>query len=149
MLIHSVYFWLKPELTDAERANFRAEVQKLSAVRTIEKIYVGPPASLRERDVTERSFDVALTIVFRDGPAHDAYQVDPIHLAFVERNQRSWTRVQVYDSLEGRPARRSRSARSTFDRDAGWMPGSVAARRSCGTCLLRPTPSARRPVVPR
>jgi len=100
MLIHSVYFWLKPELTDAERANFRAEVQKLSAVRTIEKIYVGPPASLRERDVTERSFDVALTIVFRDGPAHDAYQVDPIHLAFVERNPRSWTRVQVYDSQE-------------------------------------------------
>jgi hypothetical protein len=100
MLIHSVYFWLKPDLTAAERANFRAEVRKLSAVRTIEKIYVGPPASLRERDVTERSFDIALTIVFRDGPAHDAYQVDPIHLAFVERNQRSWTRVQVYDSEE-------------------------------------------------
>ena len=47
-----------------------------------------------------RSFDVALTIVFKDGPAHDAYQVDPIHLAFVERNQRSWVRVQVFDSEE-------------------------------------------------
>jgi Stress responsive A/B Barrel Domain len=100
MLIHSVYFWLKPDLAAADRANFRAEVEKLSAVRTVERLYVGPPASLRERDVTERSFDMALTIVFRDGPAHDAYQVDPIHLAFVERNQRSWTRVQVFDSQE-------------------------------------------------
>jgi Stress responsive A/B Barrel Domain len=100
MLIHSVYFWLKTDLTAAERDHFRAEVKRLSAVRTIEKIYVGAPASIRERDVTERSFDIALTIVFKDGPAHDAYQVDPIHLAFVERNKASWTRVQVYDSQE-------------------------------------------------
>lgn len=100
MLIHSVYFWLKTDLTTAERDHFRAEVKRLSAVRTIEKIYVGPPASLRERDVTERSFDLALTIVFRDGSAHDAYQVDPVHLAFVERNKASWTRVQVFDSEE-------------------------------------------------
>jgi hypothetical protein len=41
---------------------------------------------------------VALTILFRDGPAHDAYQVDPIHLAFVEGNREAWLRVQVYDS---------------------------------------------------
>lgn len=100
MLIHSVYFWLKNDLTGAERDYFRAEVKKLSAVRTIEKIYVGSPATIRERDVTERSFDVALTIVFKDGPAHDAYQVDPVHLAFVERNRASWTRVQVFDSEE-------------------------------------------------
>jgi hypothetical protein len=100
MLVHSVYFWLKPELTAAERAHFREEVTRLAAVRTIEKIYVGEPAGIAERSVTDRSFDVALTIVFKDGPAHDAYQVDPIHLAFVERNQRSWVRVQVFDSEE-------------------------------------------------
>jgi hypothetical protein len=100
MLIHSVYFWLRTDLTPAQRASFRTEVGKLAGVRTIEKIYVGLPASIRERDVTDRSFDVALTIVFRDGAAHDSYQVDPIHLAFVERNQEFWTRVQVYDSEE-------------------------------------------------
>jgi hypothetical protein len=100
MLIHSVYFWLKPGLTAAQRANFRTEVMKLAAVRTIGKIYVGAPASVPERSVTERSFDLALTVVFKDGAAHDAYQVDPIHLAFVDRNQSSWTRVQVFDSEE-------------------------------------------------
>jgi len=44
MLIHSVYFWLKPGLTPAQRANFRAEVGKLSAVRTVGKLYVGARA---------------------------------------------------------------------------------------------------------
>jgi hypothetical protein len=100
MLIHAVFFWLKPGVTDAERAHFTSEVRKLSAVRTVDKLYVGAPAKIAERSVTDRSFDVALTIVFRDGPAHDAYQVDPVHLAFVERNKAVWTRVQVYDSDE-------------------------------------------------
>jgi stress responsive alpha/beta barrel protein len=100
MLIHSVYFWLKPGLTPAQRPHFRSEVQKLAAIRTVEKLYVGAPAAIAKRDVTDRSFDVALTIIFRDGAAHDAYQVDPIHLAFVEGNKESWTRVQVFDSEE-------------------------------------------------
>jgi hypothetical protein len=100
MLIHSVYFWLKPGLTPAQRAAFTSEVKKLSAIRPIEKIYVGSPSGIAERSVTDRSFDVALTIVFRDGPGHDAYQVDPVHLAFVERNKDSWTKVLIYDSEE-------------------------------------------------
>jgi Stress responsive A/B Barrel Domain len=100
MVIHSVFFWLKTGLSARERAHFRSEVGKLGSIKTIEKIYIGVPASLAERSVTERSFDVALTIVFRDGAAHDAYQVDPVHLAFVEDNRASWTRVQVFDSEE-------------------------------------------------
>jgi hypothetical protein len=100
MLIHSVYFWLNPGLTPAQRPHFRSEVQKLAAIRTVEKLYVGAPASIAKRDVTDRSFDVALTIIFKDGAAHDAYQVDPIHLAFVGGNKASWTRVQVFDSEE-------------------------------------------------
>jgi len=98
MLIHSVYFWLKPGLTAAGRANFRAEVGKLAAIRTIERIHIGAPATVPERSVTDRSFDLALTIEFRDAAAHDAYQVDPVHLAFVDGNNSAWARVQVFDS---------------------------------------------------
>ena len=100
MLIHAVFFWLKPDLSPAQRADFISEVKKLSAVKTIDRVYVGTPAKIEKRSVTERSFDVALTLVFKDGPAHDSYQVDPIHLAFVERNKDSWTKVLVYDSEE-------------------------------------------------
>ena len=100
MLVHSVLFWLKPDLTQAQREHFLAEVRRLGAIKSIDRIYAGPPATIAKRDVTDRSFDVALTIVFRDGPAHDAYQVDPVHQAFVERNKAFWTRVQIFDSEE-------------------------------------------------
>jgi hypothetical protein len=100
MLIHSVYFWLKSGLTPAERTHFVSEVKKLAAIGSVSKIYVGGPAKIAERAVTDRSFDIALTIVFADGPAHDAYQVDPIHLAFVSGNKETWTKVQIYDSQE-------------------------------------------------
>ena len=98
MLIHAVYFWLRADLAAAQRSDFISEVKKLSAVRTIEKLYVGTPAPIAAREVTDRSFDVALTIIFRDGSAHDAYQVDPLHLIFVEKNKTSWSRVSIYDS---------------------------------------------------
>jgi hypothetical protein len=100
MLIHSVIFWLRPGLTPAEKSHFTAEVRKLSAISSVAKLYVGGPAAIPERNVTDRSFDVALTIVFKDGAAHDAYQVDPIHLAFVEGNKATWTKVQIFDSQE-------------------------------------------------
>jgi hypothetical protein len=98
MLVHSVYFWLKPRLAASKRAGFRAEVEKLAAIPTVGKIYIGAPAALAERSVTDRSFDLALTLLFKSADDHDAYQVHPIHVAFVKRNQASWTRVQVYDS---------------------------------------------------
>jgi hypothetical protein len=100
MMVHAVFFWLRPGLTDAQRSSFRAEVARLAAARTVGTIYVGGPAPTPEREVTEKGFDLALTIIFKDTAAHDAYQVDPVHLAFVERNRHLWTRVQVFDSQE-------------------------------------------------
>jgi Stress responsive A/B Barrel Domain len=100
MLIHSVYFWLKPGLTPAGRRRFRAELGRLAAIRTVGKVYIGAPAALAQRPVTERGFDFALTIVFRDAAAHDAYQVDPVHEAFVKATKASWARVRVFDSQE-------------------------------------------------
>ena len=32
--------------------------------------------------------------------AQDAYQIDPIHLAFVENYKHLWTKVVVYDSVD-------------------------------------------------
>jgi hypothetical protein len=100
MLIHSVYFWLKPGVGPAGRRRFRAELGKLAAIRTVGRIYIGVPAALRERAVTERGFAFALTIVFRNAAAHDAYQVHPIHEAFVRAAKPLWSRVRVFDSEE-------------------------------------------------
>ncbi|HWL14776.1 MAG TPA: Dabb family protein [Opitutus sp.] len=98
MLVHSVYFWLKPELSDAQRADFRRGVESLAGIKSVEKVYVGTPAATPKRAVIDDSYSVALTVLCRDLAAQDAYQIDPIHLAFVEQFKTFWTRVQIYDS---------------------------------------------------
>ena len=98
MLIHTVYFWLKPELTAAQRADFRRGVESLGGIKVVEKTYVGAPAATGKRPIIDDSYSVALTVVCKDIAAHDAYQVDPIHLAFVEKFKTFWVRVQIYDA---------------------------------------------------
>jgi len=98
MLFHNVYFWLKPELTPAQRAEFRRGVESLAGIKAVAKVDVGVPAPTGDRPVIERSYDVALIVQCRDLAAHDAYQVDPLHLAFVANFKTYWTRVQIYDS---------------------------------------------------
>ena len=98
MLYHCVYFWLKPELTPAQRAEFRRGVETLKGIKSAEKISVGVPAGTTRRPVIDSSYDVALIVECKDVAAEAAYQVDPIHLAFVEKFKTFWTRVQIYDS---------------------------------------------------
>ncbi|MBL9205982.1 MAG: Dabb family protein [Opitutaceae bacterium] len=98
MLVHSVYFWLKPELTAAQRAEFRQGVESLRGISATEKVYVGVPAGVPDRPIIDKSFAIGLTVVCKDVAAHNAYQVDPIHLAFIERFKPYWSRVQIYDA---------------------------------------------------
>ena len=98
MLYHCVYFWLKPELTAAQRADFRASLETLKGIKAVSKISIGVPAATTRRPVIDASYDFALIVECRDVAAEAAYQVDPLHLAFVEKCKSCWTRVQIYDS---------------------------------------------------
>ena len=98
MLFHCVYFWLKPELTAAQRADFRRGVESLAAIKSVVATSIGGPAPTTARLVIDHSFDVALIVQCRDVAAEAAYQIDPIHLAFVAQFKSRWTRVQIYDS---------------------------------------------------
>jgi Stress responsive A/B Barrel Domain len=98
MLVHTVYFWLKPDLTTAQRDEFRHGVESLGVIKAINTIYVGTPADVPDRPIVDRSYSFALTVVCQDVAAHNAYQIDPIHRAFVERFKPFWTRVQIYDA---------------------------------------------------
>ena len=98
MLVHTVYFWLKPELTAAQRAEFRRGVESLGGIKAVEKVHVGTPAATERRPIIDHTYSVALTVLCQNVAAHDAYQVDPIHLAFVEQFKTFWTRVQIYDA---------------------------------------------------
>ena len=98
MLFHCVYFYLKPELTPAQRADFRRGVETLAGIKSVEKVSIGVPAGTTPRPVIDANYDVALVVQCRDVAAEAAYQVDPLHLAFVEKYKTFWTRVQIYDS---------------------------------------------------
>ena len=74
-------------------------LESLRAIRSTEAVYVGMPAALPDRPTRESSYAFALTVLFKDIAAHDAYQVDPLHKAFIQDFGSLWARVQVYDAL--------------------------------------------------
>jgi hypothetical protein len=98
MLVHSVFFWLKPELTDAQRAEFLRGLESLKGIAAIRQIYIGTPAATGKRPVIDDTYSYALTTIFDGLAGQDAYQVDPLHLAFVQNCKQFWNRVQIYDA---------------------------------------------------
>ena len=98
MLVHTVFFWLKPELTAAQLAAFRRGVESLGTIKAVDKCYVGTPAKTERRPIIDASYSVALTVIVKDIAAHDAYQMDPIHLKFIAECKTFWSRVQIYDA---------------------------------------------------
>lgn len=98
MLVHTVFFWLKKELSADQAAQFRAGVERLKDINHAEAVYVGTPAQTAERPVIDQSYGVCLTVILKDIPAHDAYQADPIHQEFIAQFKDSWEAVKVYDA---------------------------------------------------
>lgn len=99
MFVHSVYFWLRPDLSAEEQDRFVREATALKEIRSVRHAWVGTPAET-DRPVIDRSYSYALTVVFDDEAAHDEYQVDPIHDRFREQCAPLWNRVLIYDSVD-------------------------------------------------
>jgi hypothetical protein len=100
MLIHTVIFWLHPDLDASQRESFRREgLESLRAIPSVGSLHIGSPAPIPPRPVVDASYSFALTILFDDVAAHDAYQVHPIHRAFVDNFKARWERVQIYDAV--------------------------------------------------
>ncbi len=98
MLVHSVYFWLKEGLSEEDKKNFYAGVESLKDISCVEACFVGTPAATEARPIIDHSYDVALTVVLQDVAAHDQYQVDPIHLKFVETFKCMFAKLVIYDA---------------------------------------------------
>lgn len=97
MLVHSVYFWLKPGYSDEERAAFRAGLESLAGIPVVKSIYVGTPSATPPRPVIDASYDFGLAVVLDDLAGHDVYQTHALHLAFLKQFGACWERVQIYD----------------------------------------------------
>jgi len=98
MFVHSVYFWLKDELTYEQLDAFRKHLAALGEIPSVKALYVGTPAATAERPVIDSSYTFGVTVVFDDVIGHDAYQVSPAHRAFVKEHSSMWDRIVVYDA---------------------------------------------------
>jgi len=97
--IHHVYFWLHNPDSKEDLQQLLDGLRKLTAVSTIRQFHIGVPANT-SRGVIERSYAVSWLAIFDNAADQDSYQVDPIHLKFVEENAHVWQKVIVYDSIE-------------------------------------------------
>jgi Stress responsive A/B Barrel Domain len=99
MLVHNVFFSLKDNSPKAK--DKLIEACKKYLTKHPGEIYfaAGPIADDFKREVNDRDFDVALTIVFEDRKAHDLYQDAARHKQFIDENKDNWKKVRVFDSL--------------------------------------------------
>lgn len=99
--IHHVYFWLK-NVNSTEDSNLLIEgLKKLAAAPTLKDFHIGIPAGTH-RDVVDNSYVASWLALFDSKEDHDSYQIDPIHLKFVEECSHLWDRVVVYDTLSAK-----------------------------------------------
>jgi hypothetical protein len=99
IFIHHVYFWLaEPENRESKKA-LVAGLQKLSSVKTIRRYSIGVPANT-SRDVIDSSYSISWILIFDNAADQESYQVDPIHLKFVDECKHLWKKVVVYDTVD-------------------------------------------------
>ena len=98
MLVHTVIFWLKNDLSDEERSTFFKEVATLGTIPSVEDFHLGTPAQTLKRPVIDDSYDCAVTVVLQDLAAQDQYQIDPIHQEFIDTCSSFWERVVIFDA---------------------------------------------------
>ena len=97
-IAHMVYFSLVDNSPEQVQ-HLLAEMKKyLDGHPGLEFFGCGTLVPDLSRPVNDKGFDVSLHTVFADRAAHDAYQIDPRHLAFIEKNKANWKQVRVFDS---------------------------------------------------
>lgn len=97
--VHSVYFWLRPELSAEQHKAFVRGLESLRGIENVRDGWIGVPAAT-DRPIIDRSYSYALTLVFANDAEQNAYQVHPVHDRFRQDFETFWTRVQIYDSVE-------------------------------------------------
>jgi hypothetical protein len=96
--VHAVYFWLREDLSAADRAKFADGLESLRSIEGVRDGYIGVPAPT-DRPVIERGYSRSLVLIFPDKAAHDAYQIHPVHDRFREDCGGFWTAIRIYDSV--------------------------------------------------
>ncbi len=97
-LSHAVYFTLKKRTPEAAAKLVASCEQHLTGHPGTVFFSVGTCAAEYDREVNDRDYDVALTIVFESHAAHEVYQTAPRHEQFIAENATDWAKVRVFDA---------------------------------------------------
>ncbi|KLT66987.1 Dabb family protein [Pedobacter sp. BMA] len=97
MIAHHVLFWLKADITEEQKAAFRASLQTLEDIEVVKTFHIGTPAPI-ERAVVDTTYTFSLILIFEDLAAHDVYQVHPLHKAFLDEFKQYFENVIIYDA---------------------------------------------------
>ncbi len=98
MLVHTVFFYFKPEVSEPQKTDFLKGIHMLEEIPTVRGFYVGTPAETPNREVTDKSFGTALTVLFDDVAGHNVYGPHEIHDAFIAKYKHLWDKVVVFDA---------------------------------------------------
>ena len=80
LLVHVVYFRLKKDLSDQEKAAFVKEVKTLEQIEEVQNLLVGPFEDLDDaRALSE--YNMVMQMAFSSKEDYDNYQKHPVHLA--------------------------------------------------------------------
>lgn len=97
MIIHSVYFTLRPGADPALREGMLPALRRLAEIPEVRRLAAGTPAAVAPRPVLDTGYDFALVIETADAASLAAYQAAPAHKAFLDRFSPCWERVRVFD----------------------------------------------------
>jgi hypothetical protein len=94
---HIVIFWTDPAQPEAAAGLVAGAIRLLQPIPGLVHFQVGSMVG-SSRPVVEQSYQVALNTVFTSQAAHDAYQVHPAHVEFVQTYVKPLVKkVVVYD----------------------------------------------------
>ncbi|RLS31729.1 MAG: Dabb family protein [Planctomycetota bacterium] len=97
MLAHSVFFRLK----DRSQASIDRLVdgcREHLAGHPGEVLFAVGTASVYDRQVNDRDWQVALHIVFDSHASHDSYQQALRHELFIAAHAETWAQVRIFDA---------------------------------------------------
>ena len=97
MVIHSVFFWLVNPDSSEDFDQIKSGLLALKDTELALSINVGIPAANETRPILDKSYSIALNLVFKCVEDEMAYQIHPLHHQFISECKHLWTEVKVYD----------------------------------------------------
>jgi hypothetical protein len=98
-LAHLVFFTLKDQSAAARDSLIGACNKYLTDHPGTVHFSAGLRAETYTRPVNDKTFDVALVLVFESQADHDRYQEAPGHKQFIAEQSPNWAEVRVFDAL--------------------------------------------------